>query len=935
MPSQPKSNPKYDFRTCLKKSEVLQPEVLDRWLAENPDQKPKDDASQLVHENLLTQWQAKYLLSGRYRLHLGNYQLLRRVRRDAFGDRFIALHPQLGRTVQVQVLPVELTDNPIQRSEFLEQAGLAGELDHPNLAHVFDIDKQQGRYYLVTEHTPSQSLAELPVETLDANDIARIVRDSIAGLQFAHERSVFHGNLSPENVLIAEDNQVKISQFALSPLVEHPPNTPKENVTPEQRDLLAIVRMGTRVLKNMHASQATRQLTKLLFKLNTKDDEAFASGLVELEDWIKQQSVELGTDTPTASIGSPAVDTESEATELKPENLGHTAPSEATEAIRQKVRTASEDDTQQEVLIQDAKSLAVSDGEIGRLANNARLTEGQKGRRRESTSSVSIAKQYNLRNAGLLASGAVVVALASYFGYRAVRQSPVSNKPSENQTAMRDTGNTASPKRSLIPNRPTADAGSPQPELDSDTNASTDFAARPKPQQNAAPASDTNDFVTSQNNRKPETRQDKTPSKQVTAAKARRFPNPAVSDPFSESRSADVRSDEQPSKDTQASGNPTLTSPPSGSLTKSGEPSVSEIGRVAESPSKPDATTDLGSNASKTTRPLQGITAAFDLPATTSTDEIVLAKLDLNSIHLLGMELRSNEGIGKGRTNFQLQRDETNKQQWSLIARKTARSNGDPVGQFNFDKASREFRFHWLPEAEKSSIANYARNCVIKLTLGDVTWILAMRKPLSLPDLKLTSKEPFAQLDSAIGWLPNPDQLSIELFPTQLAGLPKTWLEPAIAKPGSPLAIHFHEAVSNRFMWLQLNTSFGKATTFDLRLMLKHADGTVQPITRSDDVQKLAELLVQAAKTAEDKYLANVDVVAPYGQKTKFKDYVAKLKSTAKTTLKQSQIAAENVGILDNFYDRVIPLRVMFRADDYEVVLVDTAPNINEDDSKE
>ena len=85
--------PKYDFRTCLRKSEVLTPDVLEKWLSENPDPSDTEDAARLVKQKLLTEWQAKYLLSGRYRLHLGNYQLLTRVRRDSFGDRFIALHP--------------------------------------------------------------------------------------------------------------------------------------------------------------------------------------------------------------------------------------------------------------------------------------------------------------------------------------------------------------------------------------------------------------------------------------------------------------------------------------------------------------------------------------------------------------------------------------------------------------------------------------------------------------------------------------------------------------------------------------------------------------------------------------------------------------------------------------------------------------------------
>ena len=140
------------------------------------------------------------------------------------------------------------------------------------------------------------------------------------------------------------------------------------------------------------------------------------------------------------------------------------------------------------------------------------------------------------------------------------------------------------------------------------------------------------------------------------------------------------------------------------------------------------------------------------------------------------------------------------------------------------------------------------------------------------------------------------------------------------------MSIHFHEAASNRFMWLQLDTSIRKKVNVDLRLMLKHANGTVQPMKRSKDLPKLAELLREAAATAQQEYVANKDIKAPEGKITKFKEFVAKLKSTATKTLKQSQIAEENINIVASYYDRMIPMRVMFRTDDYEIVLMQSAP---------
>ena len=202
---------------------------------------------------------------------------------------------------------------------------------------------------------------------------------------------------------------------------------------------------------------------------------------------------------------------------------------------------------------------------------------------------------------------------------------------------------------------------------------------------------------------------------------------------------------------------------------------------------------------------------------------------------------------------------------------------------------------------------------------------MALRSPVRV-DLKMSRTKPSATIEADLEWLPNPELLTVEVLPLKQVGMPKTWIESAIVQPGTPAIIHFHEAASNRFMWLQLDSSIRKKVTLDLNLMLKHADGTVQAITRAADVKKLQTLLQKAAVKAQQEYDANKAIVAPKGQITKFKDYVAKLKSTAKKTLKQSQIAGENTTIVETFYDRVLPVRLIFRADDYQVVLLESAP---------
>ena len=125
-------------------------------------------ARELVDRQLLKPWQAKYLLGGRHRLKIGSYVLLNRLERDRLGDRFEALHKQLDRKVDLQIFPAEFSQEDRHFQGFLTQAAESAKLDHPHLTHVFDIDREGGRYFLVVEHVDGRPLNSVNDLALDS-----------------------------------------------------------------------------------------------------------------------------------------------------------------------------------------------------------------------------------------------------------------------------------------------------------------------------------------------------------------------------------------------------------------------------------------------------------------------------------------------------------------------------------------------------------------------------------------------------------------------------------------------------------------------------------------------------------------------------------------------------------------------------------------------
>ena len=163
------------FIACLKKSKVIDDAAVDSWMSRIDDENSKTIASKLVRDKMLTQWQAKLLLSGRTRLTLGNYRLLSRVNRNELGDRFEAIHSQLGRKVVIQIFPSSINKNDELRARVLKAMQQMTELDHPGLVHVYDVDQEGDRYFVVTELTDGTALSELPRGDLKDSDVASVI----------------------------------------------------------------------------------------------------------------------------------------------------------------------------------------------------------------------------------------------------------------------------------------------------------------------------------------------------------------------------------------------------------------------------------------------------------------------------------------------------------------------------------------------------------------------------------------------------------------------------------------------------------------------------------------------------------------------------------------------------------------------------------------
>jgi eukaryotic-like serine/threonine-protein kinase len=149
---------------------------------------------------------------------VGNYQILGLAGVGGMGMVYRALDVKLERLVALKFLPDELVATNADKERFLREARTASSLDHPNIGVIHGIEETpDGRTYIVMAFYEGETLARKisrgPVSVGEAADIAI---QTARGLAAAHSRAVIHRDIKPGNIILTQQNVLKIVDFGLA-----------------------------------------------------------------------------------------------------------------------------------------------------------------------------------------------------------------------------------------------------------------------------------------------------------------------------------------------------------------------------------------------------------------------------------------------------------------------------------------------------------------------------------------------------------------------------------------------------------------------------------------------------------------------------------------------------------------------------------------------
>ncbi|NWU21503.1 HUNK kinase, partial [Dyaphorophyia castanea] len=150
---------------------------------------------------------------------VGNYLIGRKLGEGSFAKVREGLHVLTGEKVAVKVIDKKRAKKDTYVTKNLRREGQIQQMiRHPNIAQLLDILETENSYYLVMELCPGGNLMHKIYEKkrLEEHEARKYIRQLILAVEHLHRAGVVHRDLKIENLLLDEDNNIKLIDFGLS-----------------------------------------------------------------------------------------------------------------------------------------------------------------------------------------------------------------------------------------------------------------------------------------------------------------------------------------------------------------------------------------------------------------------------------------------------------------------------------------------------------------------------------------------------------------------------------------------------------------------------------------------------------------------------------------------------------------------------------------------
>jgi serine/threonine protein kinase len=152
-------------------------------------------------------------------LQVGKYDIQKLLGKGATGTVYLAKDQFTGKEVALKTIEPEVFRDPefgtVYRSQFLNEASLAGKIRHPHIVAILDAVVEENSGYIAMEIVSGGDLAQFakPDKLLPLEDVLQIGFKCCGALEYAFAQGIVHRDIKPANIMIVGGTDVKIADF--------------------------------------------------------------------------------------------------------------------------------------------------------------------------------------------------------------------------------------------------------------------------------------------------------------------------------------------------------------------------------------------------------------------------------------------------------------------------------------------------------------------------------------------------------------------------------------------------------------------------------------------------------------------------------------------------------------------------------------------------
>src|SRR2546429_351760 len=152
---------------------------------------------------------------------IDHYEIRSLLGKGGMGEVYLAEDMRLHRKVALKILPGAVASNQDRMRRFEQEATAAAALNHPHIAHIYEIGQSEGTHFIAIEHIDGDTLRDkIHRDKAPLQKLLKYLTQVAEGLTKAHAAGIVHRDLKPDNIMITRDDYAKILDFGLAKLIE-------------------------------------------------------------------------------------------------------------------------------------------------------------------------------------------------------------------------------------------------------------------------------------------------------------------------------------------------------------------------------------------------------------------------------------------------------------------------------------------------------------------------------------------------------------------------------------------------------------------------------------------------------------------------------------------------------------------------------------------